>query len=200
MNNLDFGDIGARVAAYRKMNGWSGDDLVERAGHGISRAVLANIETGRKRDLSVVHLFALARALQVPPAVLLFDVTKPFEPTTLKRNADGSGDDYMTVWMALEWMSGQNIGGLPDESLPSMDAFLIVDEVREYIRATGEVRDIEVEVVRLDVLLEAGKLPSGLKSWRDYQKDLYDKGIVDLRARYAKLLEFGVEVPERWEP
>ncbi len=54
---------GPHLAAMRKERSLTQDDLAERSG--IGRFVIANIESGRKADLSVGQLAALASALGV---------------------------------------------------------------------------------------------------------------------------------------
>lgn len=49
-------------------------DETERLGHPIGRSVLANLENGRRPTLSVAELIVLAKALRVPPLLLLFPV------------------------------------------------------------------------------------------------------------------------------
>lgn len=47
-------------------------DEVTRLGYPMTRALLANFETGRKKSLDVAELIILAAALRVPPVTLLF--------------------------------------------------------------------------------------------------------------------------------
>lgn len=62
-------DVVARVTELRRARGISAQSLAEQAAdHGcltLTRAVLANWETGRRQELSVSELIALARVLQV---------------------------------------------------------------------------------------------------------------------------------------
>ena len=71
-------DLVARVASaarrQRITKGLSAAALSERTaalGHPISRAVISDFETGRKRGLEVAELVVIARALDVPPIQLL---------------------------------------------------------------------------------------------------------------------------------
>ncbi|WP_051596838.1 helix-turn-helix domain-containing protein [Curtobacterium sp. UNCCL17] len=70
-------DIGARVARYRKMAGLSARELSDKLGGEMSRGVIANIENGRKTDVTVDQLLALSWALDVPPVVLALPVEEP---------------------------------------------------------------------------------------------------------------------------
>lgn len=73
--------LGSQVRRYRKAAGLSGAELSERAGEGLTRSVIANLENDRKEDVTVRQLMALAAALHVPPAVLLVDVFNPGAPS-----------------------------------------------------------------------------------------------------------------------
>lgn len=69
--------IGMNVARYRKAEGISAAELAEKAGEGLTRSVIANLENGRKDDVSVKQLMAISFALHVPPALLVADVFRP---------------------------------------------------------------------------------------------------------------------------
>lgn len=70
-------NIGARVARYRKMAGLSARELSNKIGGEISRGVIANIESGRKTDVTIDQLIALAWALDVPPVALALPLEEP---------------------------------------------------------------------------------------------------------------------------
>jgi transcriptional regulator with XRE-family HTH domain len=66
--------VASRIAESRKRRGWSQDELAERltqVGHPADRALVAKIETGVRRNVTVTELFAFAVALDVPPVHLL---------------------------------------------------------------------------------------------------------------------------------
>ena len=71
--------IGKRVVKYRKLAGISARELSERIGGELSRGVIANIESGRKTDVTIDQLVALAWALDVPPVVLALPVDEPLK-------------------------------------------------------------------------------------------------------------------------
>lgn len=64
-----------QVRRYREARGWSLDDLAtycsKTLGYPIVKSTLGNLETGRRKTMSVHELFVLAAALQVPPGLLL---------------------------------------------------------------------------------------------------------------------------------
>lgn len=71
-------NLGERVARYRKLNGWSAEALAERTGDpSITRDVIANIEYGRRKDIGVTQLWAIASALDVPLVALLAPIDQP---------------------------------------------------------------------------------------------------------------------------
>ena len=68
----------------------SAQDLVDRIGHpSVSESILANIETGRKADLSVSQLLNLAFALQLSPAYLLAPMGAPLRELDLPNLSEG---------------------------------------------------------------------------------------------------------------
>lgn len=73
--------IGNNIARYRKAEGLSAAELADKAGEGLTRSVLANLENGRKDDVTVKQLMALANALRVPPAFLVADLFDPGSPS-----------------------------------------------------------------------------------------------------------------------
>lgn len=94
-------NIGKRVAFYRQMNGMSAADLSERTNGAISKGVIANIETGRKRDLTVDELVALSWALDVPPVALALPIESPNSQVKI---AEGKDELYsVTVGHAARW-------------------------------------------------------------------------------------------------
>jgi transcriptional regulator with XRE-family HTH domain len=63
-----------RVKARRRELGMSAEDLSRTCtaqGFPVKRSTLANLETGRRQDLSVGELVAFARALKTTPLALL---------------------------------------------------------------------------------------------------------------------------------
>jgi len=92
------------AAAIRNARGarsaqWLADETA-RFGYPISRAALANYESGRKKGLDVTELMTIAVALEVPPLVLLF----PDLP-------DGAVEVMpklpISSWDAAAWFSGE---------------------------------------------------------------------------------------------
>lgn len=74
MTSVDGPTIGRRVAAYRRLNGWTMDELAQRTDGRVGKSVIANVETGRKHDLSVSQLVAIADGLGLPAVALMTDL------------------------------------------------------------------------------------------------------------------------------
>lgn len=113
--------IGQRIKEVRRRRGYrSTTELAEQiAGGNVTTAVLENIESGRKADLSVSQLLNIARALRVPPAYLLADITTP--GSTLDLPNLGKDLAEMTAGEFEAWFSG-TLGGTyrshdPDERI-----------------------------------------------------------------------------------
>jgi transcriptional regulator with XRE-family HTH domain len=62
--------IGERIRWYRTIRGLSARALADLTGGVLTRAVIANLESGRKIDVTVTELVALAEALNVRPGML----------------------------------------------------------------------------------------------------------------------------------
>lgn len=97
-------NLGERIAHFRKLLKLSAEDLAERAGFGLTRSIVANLENGRKDDLSVRQLMAVAFVLEVSPADLIFDMKHPYRAVTLT-----GGESFHAVaaaWLARAWFGG----------------------------------------------------------------------------------------------
>jgi len=70
MRNRDLRGFGSRVRAERDRVGISQEELAERAG--LHRTYLGGVERG-ERNLGLLNVLRIARALGIPPAVLLKD-------------------------------------------------------------------------------------------------------------------------------
>ena len=132
MAEIDTRSIGIRIAHYRRMNGVSTDDLADATSGAVSRAVIANIESGRKADVSVVQLLALAAALGVPPVALLLPLEEPEALVTVRPNDDRRAID------TLDWISGTSSEG--HQTPAGKNARAILMGVRGYYRSLQQLR------------------------------------------------------------
>jgi hypothetical protein len=81
-------------------------EQVRRTWTPIARSVLANLESGRREQVSVAELLVLARALNVPPIQLIFRVGRVERSEPLP-------DRVFDSWTAAKWFTGE--GPLPSE-------------------------------------------------------------------------------------
>ena len=97
--------IGKRISFYRQLSGLSARELAEKAGMGLTRGVVANIESGRKTDITVDQLLAIADVLGVPPVVIALPVEQPFRFT---RITDGESQRVLRAWLATRFFNGED--------------------------------------------------------------------------------------------
>ncbi len=93
--------IAQNVRLLREERGMSAADLVaglQRVGVRWDRSVVARLETGRRGSVSATELFALALTLEVPPAVLVIDLTQPQWSVTEEKS--------VSTWSAMLWLLG----------------------------------------------------------------------------------------------
>jgi hypothetical protein len=100
------------VAAIKAARGsrpaqWLADET-ERLGYPISRAAIANYESGRKKGLDIAELLVIAGALRIPPVALLFPQL-PDGPVEVLPGTE------TTSWEAAEWFSGEESSPRPDD-------------------------------------------------------------------------------------
>jgi transcriptional regulator with XRE-family HTH domain len=93
----------ARIAeAIKTHRAGSAQELADRTaelGYPISRAQIANYESGRKKNLDIAELLILAAALDVPPLVLLYPDLPAGEVEIIPDRAGSS-------WAAYMWATG----------------------------------------------------------------------------------------------
>jgi transcriptional regulator with XRE-family HTH domain len=139
MTQIDISGVGTRIAYYRKLNGDSGDALAEKAGNGLTRSVLANIESGRKKDLSLTQLLAIAVALQVPPVALIFDIKKPNQPSGVNLRIGADGRTEFTSAEALAWFGGVEYGFDPEWPPSRLEVREVLGALSAYSRGRSDV-------------------------------------------------------------
>jgi transcriptional regulator with XRE-family HTH domain len=103
---------------------WLADET-ERLGYPISRAAIANYESGRKKGLDVAELLVLAAALRIPPLTILFPEL-PDGPVELLPCVQ------TTSWDAAAWFSGEASSPDPtNDPWPTSTEYELVRAVRE---------------------------------------------------------------------
>ena len=75
-------------------------DRTTKLGHPISRTAISNLEVKRKRAVDVRELVVLARALGVPPLLLLYPAISAGEVEVLPAHRTSS-------WSAAQWFAGR---------------------------------------------------------------------------------------------
>lgn len=96
--------LGKNVARFRRQAGLSAEDLAAKAQNGLTRSIIANLENGRKADLSVKQLVAVAYILGVSPTDLLYDLRAPYERIVLAETDEGPVT--ASAWLARGWFAG----------------------------------------------------------------------------------------------
>jgi transcriptional regulator with XRE-family HTH domain len=122
--------IAERLQELRKRRGWSAAELAERCAEkglvGLNRSVLANIESGRRKYVTVEELFTLAYVLGVSPTSLLVPPdTVPLAVTPTV--TDGSD-------LVRDWIEGE--GPLPSQLGNSDEQWRKADD--DYFRGAPE--------------------------------------------------------------
>ena len=128
--------LGQRIGSYRRRNSITAADLASRSGAGLTRSIIANIENGRRIDVTVTQLLAISRTLGVPPIALIFDIERP--ASTFEVERDG-GPMTLGLTRAIEWFTGDPIEG-PGERTPAGDhAVRVLTALRAWERARGRL-------------------------------------------------------------
>lgn len=95
--------IAGQVQRIRGQRGMSAQQLADATtalGHPVPRSVIANLESGRRDTVSIAELLVLARALRVPPLLLIFPMGH--EPTT-----EVLPDVTVDTWVGAKWFTGE---------------------------------------------------------------------------------------------
>jgi transcriptional regulator with XRE-family HTH domain len=125
--------MGRNIAEARKRAKITGKQLADRTielGYPIPHATIANIENGRRESLTVQELAVLARALAVPPVMLMYDTDPGPELVEVLP------ERHVTPFQATEWYTGE--AALP-EAEQSHTAWLLQEGQR--VNALGDKKD-----------------------------------------------------------
>jgi transcriptional regulator with XRE-family HTH domain len=97
------GVIAREMRRYRTERGLSAQKLADRCdqlGFPVPRSVIANLENGYRESVSVAELLILARALDIPPVLLVI-------PLGRERDAEVAPGVTTSAFVAAAWFSGQ---------------------------------------------------------------------------------------------
>ncbi|PXA71874.1 helix-turn-helix domain-containing protein [Cryobacterium arcticum] len=139
--------VGKRIAYYRKeLNLGSTADLAAAIGHPpITAAVLQNIESGRKADISISQLLNIAAALGISPLMLLTRADRPFESLDIPNLSDELKD--VPAWQFDAWVSatGHQQMGLIGP-LPALVHQMTFAEMRRFTKLLDRWREDEEDL------------------------------------------------------
>lgn len=133
--NLAYG-VGREVRRHRTRLKWSAERLAaecERVGMRIERSVLANLENQRRISIAVAEVIVLAKALGVPPAVLLYPVGDTESVEVLPGRT-------VPPWAALKWFAGSSPLNKSDLDAPELAPRNVdINEFKEYMAGTQQL-------------------------------------------------------------
>jgi transcriptional regulator with XRE-family HTH domain len=192
---FDVLSIGRRVARFRKLNGQTADELANLLGEGLTRAVIANIESGRKKDLTVSQLLDLAAKLDVPPGALLFDTTHPWAPSGVEINSP-KGTRTLDNWQAIEWLSGEEgPRGAQDGTEAHKSAALVLRALKGLVRETTDRASSELTLA--EIRSGKGRQPRSAE-FADYLEHQIRDQTSRIRDLIERLQTLGVDV-DGWD-
>ncbi|WP_336643502.1 helix-turn-helix domain-containing protein [Microbacterium sp. MMO-113] len=177
--------FGARLAYYRKLSGLSAERLSQRVP--ISRAVISNIENGRKRDITIDEMLALAWALDIPPVALALPLE---QPNVFIETARGEArTESARAHSAIDWfITGKKPGSAA--SPQQMIAMTRLRMLRDYYSSRSQLTRAETAISKGDQSANWAAIVEEQKSrLRDLTEELTGLGI-DLT--YYKIDETGL--------
>lgn len=114
-------NIGKNLKSERQRWGLSAQKLSDRLkalGVDVPRDVIANIESGRRRTVSVAELIALGYALKVPPLFLIYPLARMSEEVeTLP------GTSELAVVAAMDFYGEYDVDGILDAPIDEPEIF-----------------------------------------------------------------------------
>lgn len=184
----------ARTAASPPLSGQALSDRTAELGHPISRAVISDLETGRRRGLDVADLIVLAAALQIAPVQLLFPDLPRGPVDVLPERPHESHD-------AVRWFAGesglfassddwQTSIGEPvrvwtrEELAPGIDRVTVT---RQWLRAITSMRGAQSQIKRA---LASRETPEQISTLEDLYEDARERA--DTLGK--QMAELGMEV------
>lgn len=145
--------VGQRVAYYRRWHDMTASMLSQRCatlGLPLDRNVIAKLETGHRRSVTVDELYVLAAALGVPPSLLLAGVG-------MDDTAEILPGRHVPPFRAVQWIAGE--GPLPQEEEVlhplgwTSDQARVLTLYREHDRAVAEFLGASQTAHELSALL-----------------------------------------------
>ncbi|OXM58683.1 transcriptional regulator [Amycolatopsis thailandensis] len=172
--------IASQVRHYRKERKMSAQrlaDACEEIGLTVPRSVLTNLENGRRPALSVAELLVLARALQVPPSLLLFPVGRVDRVEVLP-------DVIADPWVAMRWFDGQEgdstgiVELFTDHETAVQEVLALKAEEFQYLQRSTEEQDEEKRAVWEQARKRASKsVPFAEGTLRKIRDDMRERDL-----------------------
>ncbi|EYT65064.1 DNA-binding protein [Dietzia sp. UCD-THP] len=164
-------DVTQRIAGEikRQRGQRSGQWLADRTkelGHAISKTAIWEIEAGKRKSISVPELLIIARALEVPPTLLLFP-----------------GVPDRETWALPNWHTSASVA----------EHWFIGDRTPAPITGGGDWEDEEAfeEIGRLSSLARVAGLSRRLESarwaWLEARSEISDEGDTDDMEKFERL-------------
>lgn len=147
--------VGGAVRARRtqlKMSAQNLSDACQQVGYAVPRNTIANLENGRKGEVSLAEITTLAAALRVPPVQLIF-------PDLPEGQCEYLPGTSTTSWDALKWFTGETTfrDRLPDRNAPEFHLALMREldsTVGEYLDLLERQADARRQIAELDARYE----------------------------------------------
>lgn len=157
--------IGRRIAKYRRFCGFStASDLAEAIQNPrITPATIANIESGRRADVSVMQLLEIAGALGISPTLLMSDVFRPGGSPEIRGVTKGvaSVSNYkLQGWLALDPVT------VGPQSEASREIAQLVASFKSFTSRIHKISDLTDEL--------EGLARNGLKDSPQYQRKMHE--------------------------
>jgi len=128
--------IGTRIALYRRLAGLTAETLAAQVGTGMTRSVIANIESGRKADISVAQLLAISEVLGISPIALMLPLENPSSRISLRE-----GRREYELGEVLEWVLMRKTSYSSERALGTHESRY----VQRIAKAIAEKYDLEHE-------------------------------------------------------
>ncbi|MGV8851724.1 MAG: helix-turn-helix domain-containing protein [Rhodoglobus sp.] len=178
--------IGERIAKYRKLAGFkTAKALSDALGDGVTVAVIQNIESGRRRDLSISQLIRIADAVEISPVFLMYDIELPGKTVAIEGAPDRVGS--MRGVEFDMWFTGE--GRPRGENTTNKFLALLRARTRNYVKLTFQLSSYLHKRASIDELGEGsmyweerefvGDRPLEYARWelREMEKDLHENGV-----------------------
>ncbi|WP_147978996.1 helix-turn-helix domain-containing protein [Streptomyces sp. MS191] len=135
----------SQVRRYRELREMSAQQLAEACadlGHPIQRSVIANLENGRRGQVSVAEVIVLAVALKVPPIYLIY-------PCGLVEDMEGAPGLVSDPYEWALWFSGEFRDAVQGQVQASNEE-MPLDYMRDLIPVLQTLRELRGEIKKFE--------------------------------------------------